>query len=345
MPSDNPRNEASFNRGTGVLVIEVRHSNPNGDPDAESEPRTLEDDRGLISPVSFKRKLRDLVADKESEAWSTVKRILNLESESDKRTILLNTRRGLDYPTEKKVVNAKYHVLETRFRVREQIKDMKASEFASQFWDARLFGNTFLESLKEDPDQDSEKGKGSQTKKSKEEARKKREERDHFINTGVVQFGPGISIAPVSIIRSTFTNKAGVETEKDQGMAPLAWRVVRHGVYVMPFFVNPCLATKTGCGLDDVQLMQFLIPHAYRLTASMPRTHVEIVHAWYGEHKSSLGSCPDSLIIDSMSPKKTVGKPDEPSISIQEYDVPKVLEPTVKQRLSSFQDLCEKRWE
>ena len=30
-----------LNRGTGLLVIEVRCSNPNGDPDAESEPRTL----------------------------------------------------------------------------------------------------------------------------------------------------------------------------------------------------------------------------------------------------------------------------------------------------------------
>jgi CRISPR-associated protein Csd2 len=41
-----------LNRGTGLLVIEVRCSNPNGDPDAESEPRTLESGtRGLISPV------------------------------------------------------------------------------------------------------------------------------------------------------------------------------------------------------------------------------------------------------------------------------------------------------
>ena len=55
---------SQFPRGTGLLIIEVRHSNPNGDPDAESDPRTLDvDGRGLISPVSFKRKLRDLLAD------------------------------------------------------------------------------------------------------------------------------------------------------------------------------------------------------------------------------------------------------------------------------------------
>ena len=60
----------SFNRGTGLLVIEVKHSNPNGDPDMESDPRTLEiDGRGLISPVSYKRKLRDLVGEKGGPAW------------------------------------------------------------------------------------------------------------------------------------------------------------------------------------------------------------------------------------------------------------------------------------
>ena len=42
------RPEVKLNRGTGMLVIEVRHSNPNGDPDAESEPRTIDSDgRGL----------------------------------------------------------------------------------------------------------------------------------------------------------------------------------------------------------------------------------------------------------------------------------------------------------
>jgi Cas7 group CRISPR-associated protein Csh2 len=72
---------SDFNRATGLLVIEVRGSNPNGDPDAEGEPRTLgADRRGLISPVSFKRKLRDLVADKDSAVWQEAERTLKLRS-------------------------------------------------------------------------------------------------------------------------------------------------------------------------------------------------------------------------------------------------------------------------
>jgi len=57
-------------RATGVLVIEVKNSNPNGDPDRESDPRQRShDQRGMITGVSFKRKLRDLVDSKDGEVW------------------------------------------------------------------------------------------------------------------------------------------------------------------------------------------------------------------------------------------------------------------------------------
>jgi CRISPR-associated protein Csd2 len=242
-----------LNRGTGLIVLEVRHSNPNGDPDAESEPRTLDiDGRGLISPVSFKRKLRDLVADEDGPVWQLAADALRLGTNGDGR---------------------RYQILESRGRERDAIFKMDAGTFGNTFWDARVFGNTFLEDIK-----------GKDYKPG---------EKDHFISTGVAQVGPGISIAPIEVERLTTTNKAGVEEGKDRGMAPLGWRVVRHAVYSMPFFVNPMAARKTGCGALDIELLKFVIPHAYRNTASAVRPFVEVRHAWYAEHKSPLGSCPD----------------------------------------------------
>ena len=303
MPRAMESNETAFNRGTGLLIIEVRHSNPNGDPDAESEPRTLDaDGRGLISPVSFKRKLRDLIADQEGPVWREAKRALMLGS-NDSR---------------------KFGILESRGRKREVIFNMGAREFADAFWDGRVFGNTFLEDIK---------GKVTPG------------EKDHFISTGTVQFGPGISVAPIEVERLTTTNKAGVEGDKDRGMAPLGWRVVRHGVYLMPFFVNPMMAAKSGCREEDIALMKFLIPHAYHSTASAVRPFVEVRHAWYAEHTSPLGSCPDSFIIDRLKPKKIAGGEDTPSTSIDEYDIPTQLPEEVRRRLAGFEDLCEKQWE
>jgi CRISPR-associated protein Csd2 len=282
-----------FNRATGLLVIEVQNSNPNGDPDAESEPRTLDSDgRGLISPVSFKRKVRDLVADKEGAVWKAATSAIELGANG----------RGFD-------------ILETRGRDRKTIGAMDVAAMVETYWDGRLFGNTFIE--------EGDKGK--------------------FITTGVVQFGAGISIAPIEVIRLTMTNKAGVEGDKDRGMAPLAWRVVQHAVYVMPFFVNPTAARRSGCDAKDINLLKFLIPHAYRHTASAVRPFVEVRHAWYAEHKTPLGSCPDSQVVNALTPKRK-GRADETSRSIDDYDVPTDLPPHTLGRLASFEDLCAKSW-
>jgi Cas7 group CRISPR-associated protein Csh2 len=304
MPKNAIENDVPLNRGTGLLIIEVRHSNPNGDPDAESEPRTIDaDGRGLISPVSYKRKLRDLVADKNGPAWQEAYRVLGLEVNGNGRA---------------------YGILESRGRDRESIFGMDTTQFTNAFWDARVFGNTFLEDIK---GKDYAPG-----------------EKDHFISTGVVQFGPGVSIAPIDVERLTTTNKSGVQEGKDRGMAPLGWRVVRHAVYVMPFFVNPMMASKNGCNRMDIELLKFLVPHAYRNTASAIRPFVEVRHAWYAEHKTPLGSCPDSLILDALTPKKVKGKPDEPSKSIDDYEIVTTLSADIENRLASIEDLCLKKW-
>src|SRR3954469_7511638 len=52
------------NRVFGVVLVEGRHCNPNGDPDAGNRPRAdLVSGRGLMTPMSIKRKQRDFVAE------------------------------------------------------------------------------------------------------------------------------------------------------------------------------------------------------------------------------------------------------------------------------------------
>jgi len=203
---------------------------------------------------------------------------------------------------------------------------MKPLPFKEKYWDARVFGNTFLENLK-DKDGQSKADLG------------------HFIITGVVQIGPGVSIAPIDVVRLTLTNKAGVEGDKDRGMAPLAFRVARHGLYTMPFFVNPSAAHKSGCDARDIDILKFLIPHAYSHTASGIRPEVHIVHAWYAEHQNPLGSCPDPLILAALKPKKKAEfDPEKASLSINEYNIPTDLPKELRARLASFEDLCLKQW-
>src|SRR5437667_8760097 len=90
-------------RITGLLILEVRKSNPNGDPERESSPRQRPDGKGEISPVSVKRKLRDLVLEKEGVVWEEMKKTLGLD---DKRFQILESR-GRNRDEIKKQMEAK----------------------------------------------------------------------------------------------------------------------------------------------------------------------------------------------------------------------------------------------
>lgn len=285
-----------FNRCIGLVVLEVTMSNPNGDPDMESDPRTISaSGRGLITPVSFKRKLRDLIEDQDQSPV--------FQAAVEKLRIDISSQR-------------KFEILESRDRDRKKIEKLDKETFKSTYWDGRIFGNTFLE------------------KGTKKEA-------DHFVRTGVVQVGVGQSVAPVEVERMTMTNKAGVEQGKDRGMAPLGFRVVRHGIYTIPFFVNPSLAQKTGADNTDLELLKFLIPHAYQHTASALRTQVTVLHAWFAEHTNPLGSCPDYKLLDALTPtvRKDVDSPsDRKQYKIpNRADVPK----EVLERFKEVVDLCD----
>ncbi|GAC42575.1 type I CRISPR-associated protein Cas7 [Paenibacillus popilliae] len=258
-------------RGTGLLVIDVKDSNPNGDPDRESDPRTRQDGRGEISPVSFKRKLRDLVAAKDSPVWKELAAELGLSNE------------GFD-------------ILESKDTERDEVRKLSPDKFLAKYWDARVFGTTFLE----------EKG-GS------------------FISTGVVQFGLGVSLDPVKIERMTTTKVLAVEDDKSKGMAPLAFRIVAYGVYAMPFFINATAAQKTCCTKKDIELLLRLIPHAYKETASYIRSQVDIRYAFYVEHNRARGTFNDFKIIEALTPVR-VGQATGAATSWNDYNEEALLE-------------------
>ena len=290
--------ETTIKRATGLLVIEVVNSNPNGDPDRDSDPRMRPSGLGEISPVSVKRKIRDLVGEHDAPFFQAL-------------------------PDKFAGDPDHYLILETRGRDRKSItaemgKDIKffdqaaflSSPFVRKYWDARVFGNTFLE-------EGGNKG---------------------YIKTGVVQMGMGLSLSPVDIVRHTNTNKAGVQEGKTAGMAPMAYRVVGHGVYCLPFFVNPNYAVKSGCTADDIELFKLTLPYIYDLNRSAVRPDVRLRHAWYIEHKSVLGSCPDYLLLDALTPERN-GDPGDPSTSWKDYLDKTALPDDLMRRVESCVDL------
>lgn len=292
--------ENEIKRATGLLVMEVVNSNPNGNPDQESDPRMRPNGQGEISPVSVKRKLRDLVGGHDLPFFQSLPEKFSRNPEH-------------------------YYILETRGRDRTAItkemgKDIKAysdseflqSTFVKKYWDARVFGNTFLE-------EGGNKG---------------------YIKTGVIQMGMGLSLSPVNVVRHTNTSKAGVQEGKNAGMAPMAYRVVEHGVYCMPFFVNPNYAAKTGCSPDDIELFKLALPYVFDLNRSAIRPDIRLRHAWYIEHKSILGSCPEYLLIEALTPER-IGAVNDPSTSWRDYLDKTALPDELLARVSTCTDLVQ----
>lgn len=287
------KKDETIPRATGLLVIEVKNSNPNGDPDRESDPRQRShDQRGVVTGVSFKRKVRDLIDNKDGEVWRQ----------------LANGRKADEHD-----------ILEARRHKRTEIEKLLNTDFdgfKKRFWDARVFGNTFLEKNGEDT-----------------------------IRTGVAQFVLGTSIAPIRIERLTMTKMAPAQGAKEggeaptRGMAPLGYRVVEHGVYCMPFFINPTAAIKSGCTAPDIALLLKIIRYAYPHTASHIRPFVEVRHAWYGQHKDTLGSFSEFRFVEAMTPMKKQD-PEKPSTSWADYDVPTSLPKDLQDRVANFCDLC-----
>lgn len=302
--TDERKNVApSIPRATGLLVIVVENSNPNGDPDQENDPRRRShDNRGMITGVSFKRKLRDLVLRKEELVWQKVATELSIAP--------LDGHWSYD--------GYRFDILEDRELKGSEITSLinegeeggNFAAFQKRYWDGRVFGNTFLP----------EETKGN------------------HIRSGVAHFGLAISVSPVRVHRLTKTKMAppGGRSEGEEGptrgMAPLAHRVVEHGVYCMPFFINPT-GTKgkrgTGCTALDITLLIKLIRYAYPHTKSDIRPLVEVRHAWYAEHEDDLGSFSEFDFIEKLSPKRKGDPPNIASVSgvpvKEQYDVPEAL--------------------
>ncbi len=320
MNTENPQNSIVIPRATGLLVIVVENSNPNGDPDQESDPRRRSHDkRGMITGVSFKRKPRDLVLRKDEPVWKKIAKEFGIKAEGE---IWSKDGNQFDILENRDIKGSK------RTEVEKMVKE-NFDGFKKRFWDARVFGNTFLEEGVKDT-----------------------------IRSGVAQFGLAVSVSPVRVHRLTKTKMApaqgGREGEEgpSRGMAPLAHRVVEHGVYGMPFFINPTGAQgkrSTGCTPLDIALLLQLIRYAYPHTKSDIRPLVEVRHAWYAEHEDDLGSFSEFEFIEKLTPqRKGATEEDRKKQSVsgvpldEQYVVPAELPKDFRGKLKKdkLYDLC-----
>lgn len=280
----------------GLIIIDVTNSNPNGDPDMGGKPRMNIDGEGIISHVSVKRKIRDLIQNPQN-LDVLVKNI------SDSSGIPVTTGFGSEI--------LESH--EAKGKACENIRDLAntpVKELTDRFIDMRLFGCTLLTSneSKNSEEGSTEGQEGEQqenpTKKNKKEKKQKVE--NNVIFTGPIQFVPAKSICKIDVTTQTTTKKVGVTEGKDRGMAPDAMSFVNHGLYIMKFNYRPNQGEKVNTTNDDLRIFLETLPSIFNGT-SLNRSSVNIKEVIVGVHNSRIGSFNAFDFYNKITPKAKEG--------------------------------------
>lgn len=297
-----------FKRSSGIIIVEVNMSNPNGDPDQGGNPRITDDGEGIISPHSVKRHIRDLLVDRTNPVWEYLRDELGLDDEH--YNIWESMLKGFDVTDSSSAKKCWKNLMEQG----------GSSALLSRFWDMRVFGTTALE--EKETEGDSEQ---STKKKSGKKTAKKSEGDDkplRFIRTGCVSIESLVSLKPVDILLQTISKAHTMQAslmEKEQGtLAPLAFSVVRHGIYMGTYTINPMHAHYTGTTQHDIDIFKTLIKHAFSSSTAALRSGVREVQIIHADHECPLTSFDEADFYDFCKPVFS-GDPRTPSINRGEY--------------------------
>jgi len=269
-----------------VLLFDVINGNPNGDPDADNQPRTdPETGNGLVTDVCIKRKVRNFVALTQRDAEG-------YEIYVKERGILANQQKRAY----------------TALKIEPDGKKIDAARnwMCEHFFDVRTFG-AVMTTGKAEQEEDGEPGKRGRSKGLK------------LWNCGQVrgpvQLGFARSIDPIvslahTITRVALTNDTDVKaatqvTEEGEEKAGSGQMGRKHGVlyglYQMHGFISPFLARDTNFTERDLGIFLNALANAFELDHSASRGEMAVRGLWLFEHNTELGNAPAHAVLDTVS--------------------------------------------
>ncbi|CTP86618.1 hypothetical protein XTPLMG728_1276 [Xanthomonas translucens pv. poae] len=266
-----------------VYLFDVTNGNPNGDPDAGNLPRLdPETNRGLVTDVALKRKIRNYVAlEKEHTPGYTI------------------------YMQEKSVLNSKHELAWKALNIppdeKEKYKKLpkdqaKAKELTfwmcTNFFDVRAFGAVMT------------------TEVNTGQVR------------GPVQLAFASSVEPVlplevSITRVAVTNEKDLEKERTMGRK----HILPYGLYRAHGFVSAKLAERTGFSEDDLQLLWRALVNLFEHDRSAARGEMAARKLIVFEHEHPMGNAPAHVLFDKVKVERVESGDNGPARGFSDYRV------------------------
>lgn len=250
-----------------VFLFDITNGNPNGDPDAGNLPRLdPETNRGLVTDVCLKRKIRNFVS---------------LEKE--------NASGYAIYMQEKAVLNNQHQKAWEALGIppdaKEQYKKLpkdeaKARELTAwmcgNFFDVRTFGAVMTNGVN-----------AGQVR-------------------GPIQLAFATSIDPVvpleiSITRMAVTTEKEAEAQSGDNRTMGRKHIIPYGLYRAHGFISAKLAERTGFSNDDLELFWRALANMFEHDRSAARGEMAARKLIVFEHESAMGNAPAHVLFDTVT--------------------------------------------
>lgn len=266
-----------------VFLFDVTNGNPNGDPDAGNLPRLdPETNRGLVTDVCLKRKIRNYVSlEKEGAAGYAIyvqeKAVLNQQHEKAWKALNILPH----------AVDKYKNLPNDKSKARELTLWM-----CTNFFDIRAFGAVMTNDVN-----------AGQVR-------------------GPVQLSFATSIDPVvpleiSITRVAVTNDRDLEKERTMGRK----HILPYGLYRAHGFVSAKLAERTGFSDEDLQLLWRSLCNMFEHDRSAARGEMVSRKLIVFKHENAMGNAPAHVLFEKVQVTRTGEQTDAPARSFKDYQV------------------------
>jgi len=294
-----------------VLLFDVTTGNPNGDPDMDNEPRReLGSDRGLVSDVCLKRKVRnciELIREHDSSLPEAIRKSLNIhvvegavlndahnKALEDAGVRLEATAEDAgeadDAPKKGKAKAKKAPRVPP-----EKLAEARASMCAT-YYDVRAFGAVLA-------------NKGGSGGSANDKV------------TGPVQLGFARSMEPIITQRHAITRCAATEEEvgKENKTMGGKW-TVPYALYRVHGSISASQAAKTGFSETDADLLWRSLVEMWRHDRSASRGEMAPRALVVFEHQSKLGNATPEDLYGLVTIERRDRRA-QPALSIDDYKV------------------------
>jgi CRISPR-associated protein Csd2 len=276
------------NRYEFVYLFDVTNGNPNGDPDAGNLPRLdPETNRGLVTDVCLKRKIRNYTALEKSDSEGNLEPGYNI------------------YMQEKAVLNNQHKQAYEALDIKSESKKMpkeeaKARELTAwmcrNFFDIRAFGAVMTTDVN-----------CGQVR-------------------GPIQMAFAGSIDPivpleVSITRMAVTTEKEAEKQSGDNRTMGRKHIVPYGLYRAHGFISAKLAERTGFSEEDLELLWRALANMFEHDRSAARGEMAARKLVVFKHANAMGDAPAHVLFDSIKVERTGGEADTPARSFGDYRV------------------------